>query len=211
MATSIRYPEDSALNGPLVWTKADWLCLTAVALGALLAVIPFLTTGIASDADMLMGVYRLFELEESLSAGALYPRIGSALNFSYGAPLFQFYPPLASYAALPFHLMGLGWIEAVKVVFALSLLLAGTGAYAYARRLFADRRAALVGAFAYLYAPYVLTNLYDRGAAAEALALGLLPWMVYSRTGFLTAKGTPGRGFRRRWLRWWSWPITSQP
>jgi hypothetical protein len=112
--------------------RADWHCLATVALGALLAVIPFWTAGIASDADMLMGVYRLFELAESWRAGALYPRIGPALNFSYGAPLFQFYPPLASYAALPFRLIGLGWIEAVKAVFALSLLLAGTGAYTYA-------------------------------------------------------------------------------
>ena len=102
------------------------------------------------------------------------------LNFGYSGPLFEYYPPLASYVALAFHWIGFGWIGAVKAGFTLALLLAGVGAYVYARWLFADRRAALVAGFAYLFAPYLLLNIYERGANAELLALGLLPWVFWA-------------------------------
>ena len=65
-------------------------------------------------------------------------------------------------------------------MFTISLALAGWGAYAYARWLFRDRRTGFVAGAAYLFAPYLLTNIYERGAAAEALALGLLPWVFWA-------------------------------
>jgi hypothetical protein len=54
--------------------------------------------------------------------------------------------------------------------------------YMLARSLFGPhgRWAALVAAVAYLYAPYLLTNVYIRGALAEALAQALLPWIFWS-------------------------------
>ena len=55
-------------------------------------------------------------------------------------------------------------------------------------------RAALVSGVAYLFAPYLLTVVYERGAAAEALALGLLPW-----TAWALHRSLYGRG--RLWLR----------
>ena len=117
------------------------------------------------------------------------------LNFGYSGPLFQYYPPLASYIALAFHWVGFGWIGAAKAGFTLALVLAGLGAYTYARWLFADRRAALVAGFAYLFAPYLLLNIYERGASAELLALGLLPWLFWTTHHLL-------RSENRSWL--WS-------
>ena len=55
----------------------------------------FWAPGIASSADMLMGIYRVFELAQAWHYGILYPRLGPDLKFGYGAPLFQVYPPLA--------------------------------------------------------------------------------------------------------------------
>jgi len=129
---------------------------------------------------MLIGVYRLFELDQSWAERIFFPRVAMGLNFGYSGPLFQYYPPLASYIALAFHWAGFGWIGAAKAGFTLALALAGLGAYTYARWLFADRRAALVAGFAYLFAPYLLLNTYERGASAELLALGLLPWVFWA-------------------------------
>ncbi len=164
----------------LPWTRLDWTAVFLLGLGVVLAIARSWQPGIASEADMLIGIYRVFELDQAWRQWLLYPRLGENLNFTYGAPLFQFYPPLASYVALAWRLAGLGSIEASKATFTIGLALAGGGAYAYARWLFRDRRAGFVAGAAYLFAPYLLTNIYERGAAAEALALGLLPWVFWS-------------------------------
>jgi hypothetical protein len=177
----------------LPWTWPDLACLALICLGILVAIRPFWQPGIASGADMLMGIYRTFELDRSWHSGVLYPRLGFDWMFTYSTPLFEFYPPLVSYGALVFHQAGLGWVESSKAMFTLSLLLAGIGAYVYARWLFGNRRAALVSALAYGLAPYLLTNVYERGAAAECLALALLPWVVWAAHHMLRTR-------RRGWL-----------
>ncbi len=164
----------------LSWSWLDVVCLSIIGLAVLVAIWPFWQPGIASSVDMHMAIYRLFELDRSLQSGVLYPRLGLDWNFTYGTPLFEFYPPLVSYGALVFRLIGLGWVESSKAMFTLSLLLAAIGAYVYGRWLFRDRRAALVTALAYGLAPYLLTDVYERGAAAECLALALLPWSIWA-------------------------------
>jgi len=160
--------------------RADLLAVIVICIGAVIAIRAFWQPGVASEADMLIGVYRLFELDQSWAEHIFFPRVAMGLNFGYSGPLFQYYPPLASYIALVFHWGGFGWIGAAKAGFTLALALAGLGAYTYARWLFADRRAALVTGFAYLFAPYLLLNIYERGANAELLALGLLPWVFWA-------------------------------
>lgn len=164
----------------LTWTWADWVSLALLGLGVALAIGRFWQPGVSSDADMLMGVYRVFELDQAWQKGVLFPRLGANLNFGYGAPLFQYYPPLVSYGALLFHKAGLGLIEASKAMFTVALLLASSGVYVYTRWLFRDRKAAFVGGAVYLFAPYLLTNVYERGAAAESLALAIVPWVFWS-------------------------------
>jgi hypothetical protein len=164
----------------MTWTRADWASLALLGLGVALAIARFWQPGVSSDADMLMGIYRVFELDQAWQRGVLFPRLGENLNFGYGAPLFQYYPPLASYGALIFHRAGLGLIEASKAMFTLALLLASSGVYVYTRWLFRNRTAAFVSGAVYLFAPYLLTNIYERGAAAESLALAIIPWVFWS-------------------------------
>ena len=102
------------------------------------------------------------------------------LNFGYGGPLFQYYPPLTSYLALFWHWTGLPWIEANKAVFTLALLLGGYGVYGYTRWLLGKRPAALLAASAYVLSPYLLLNVYERGALAEIFSLALLPWLLWA-------------------------------
>ncbi len=161
-------------------TKVDLAIGAGLVLVTFAAVLRFWQPGIASDNDMLIAVYRAFELDQSWHRQLFYPRLGMGLNFTYGGPLFEFYAPLVSYATLAFHWAGAGFVEASKAVFSLSLLSAGVGAFVYARDLFKDRRAALVAGVTYEIAPYLLGNLYERGAAAEQLALSLLPWAVWA-------------------------------
>lgn len=175
--TAKRRPKE---NHDLPWTWTDLLALVLICLGVVIAIYRFWQPGVSSEADMLIGVYRVFELDQAWRNWIFFPRLGPNLNFTYGAPLFQYYSPLASYVALILHWAGLGLIEAAKAVFTLNLALAGVGAYIYARWLFGSRQAALVSGLAYLLAPYLLTVIYERGAAAEGLALGLIPWVFWA-------------------------------
>ena len=136
--------------------------------------------GIPNPGDMLMSIYRLFELDQSWRNGVFFPRFGPNLNFGYSAPLFQFYPPLVSYGMFVFHKLGLGFLDAAKAMLTLNLLLAGLGTYGYARWLAGNRLVGVASALLYLLAPYMMTVTYERGAASESLALALLPWLFWS-------------------------------
>jgi hypothetical protein len=179
----------SGIPGPLT-RRCAWPDVASLLLVSLAIAVPIWTLwrpGVINEDDMLMAVYRLFELDKSWQEGVIFPRIALGLNFGYGGPLFQYYPPLATYLALPFHWVGLGWIEATKAVFTLGLLAAALGAYAYARWLLSEPRAALVVAAAYGLAPYLVLNTLERGALAELTALALLPWLFWAMHGLLRA------------------------
>jgi len=156
------------------------LGLALICLSVLFAIRSFWQPGIANDGDMLMAVYRVFELDQSWHGRVLFPRIAQGLYFGYGGPLFQYYPPLASYVGMAFHWVGLGWIESTKAVFTLALFVAGLGSYIFAFWLFDDHRAAIVSALGYMLAPYLLLDIYERGALAEFVALALLPWVFWA-------------------------------
>ncbi len=152
-------------------------------------------TGRPIEADFRLDVYRAFTLDQAWQARQLYPRLGMDLNFGYGGPLIQYYPPLGTYLTMGLHWLGLGWVEATKAAFTAALLLAGVGMYIYAGWLFRDRRGALVGGLGYLLAPYLLFCAYERGALAELLALSLLPWLFWAMHHVLREEG-----------RAWIWP-----
>ena len=135
----------------------------AIPLLAVVALIPLVREGIANSDDILITIYRVFSLHASWEAGIFYPRLSSDLAYAYGVPLFQFYPPLASYVAELFHLMGLGFIDAVKAAYFLGLVVAGLGMYILILRLFGSRAGALLAAVAYMYAPYQFVDIYTRG------------------------------------------------
>lgn len=173
-------PDTLALPYNLPWTRTDSLSISLILLSVAVAVWRFWQPGIPNTGDMLMSVYRVFELVKAWGYGILYPRLGPDLMFGYTAPLFQFYPPLVSYLAALLHSLGLPFIAAVKATLTLNLLLSGVGMYLYARRLLGNRCAAWVSAIVYALGPYFLLNVYERGAAAESLALMLLPWLVWA-------------------------------
>jgi hypothetical protein len=171
---------------------------------AWLALRAFWRPGMPIEADFLLDVYRSFTLDQAWQSRQFFPRLGMELNFGYGGPLFQYYPPLASYLTMVLHWLGLGWAEATKAAFTVALLLAGTGMYVFAGWLFRDRRAALVGGLGYMLAPYLLFCAYERGALAELLALGLLPWLFWAM-GRLVKPRTSLRDDGGAWI----WPASA--
>lgn len=153
---------------------------------ALPALQPFFQLGLTQSADGMLHVLRTALLAIHQQEGFFYPRWMPDLVLGYGYPLLSFYGPATYYLAAAFVFLGADPALALLLTFSTLLWLAGWGAYCLVYDLTAGverwRRhaAALVGAVAYLYAPYLLINVYARGAVAEVGAQMLLPWIVWS-------------------------------
>jgi hypothetical protein len=173
----------------LPWGRADWIALALIAAGTVAALWWYWGRTPHPYSDTTMAIYRAFEVDRSIARRLLYPRWAMDFNFAYGAPLLQYRAPLVHYLIPGFHWAGLGWINAARAVASLALFLSGAGMYVYARWLFADRRAALASATAYLFAPYILANIHERGALSEAAALAVLPWLAWAAHRALEEKG----------------------
>jgi len=92
-----------------------------------------------------------------------------------GMPVLQFYGPGTFYATLPFSLAGMSPMAVVKAGFLAFGALAAVTMYVAVARWTGDRRAGLVAATAYAFAPYRLLDTQYRAAFGASAALALLP------------------------------------
>jgi hypothetical protein len=119
-----------------------------------------------------------------IAGGEWYPRWLSASNDGLGAPVFFYYPPMASYASSPFGLLfgardPNGWLETGFSTF-LAVLLSAISAYFWLRS-HASGEAAAFGAAIYVIAPYHLAvDLYLRGATAELWGFVWMPLILFA-------------------------------
>lgn len=166
--------------------QRPWLALPVLVLPALR---PFQTLGLPRSADGALHLLRLALLDYHLSLGTLYPRWLPELVVGLGYPLFSFYSPSTYYLGEALHLLGLSLPAALMAAFAVLVIVAGFGMYRLACDVLGQehRWAALLAAVAYMYAPYLLTNVYIRGAIAEVGAQALLPWILWSWRRLITA------------------------
>ena len=154
-------------------------CLLLVILFSLLVIGPLLQPGYFWYAhDARHSVYFLFELDRGIQDGILYPRWQPDFAFGYGYPFFNIYGPLSSYLGEAFHLLGLGFTDAVKAVFALSVVGSGLTMYSFVKQTL-GRQAGLVAAVAYMVLPYRLVDLYVRAALAESVAHLFVPLVLW--------------------------------
>jgi hypothetical protein len=122
-------------------------------------------------------------------------RVGLAWTPAIGQP----YDLLRGEGWLPYwlaaglRLLGLSGLSVVKLVLIAAVLAGAFGTYGWARRSLGPWPG-LLAAMVYVFWPLGLATIYVRGAYAEAVLLGLLPWVWWSAQ----AARTPGR--RGAWL-----------
>ncbi|MBI5879290.1 MAG: glycosyltransferase family 39 protein [Chloroflexi bacterium] len=128
--------------------------------------------------DARHSVYFLFEFNRAI-ADQWWPRWMPDFTFGYGYPFFNINSPLAYFAGVGFLRLGLDYVDATKLVFALAIMLSGWAMFGFVRsRLNAN--AALVAGLVYVYAPYHLVDVYVRAALAETVALVFLPLCLWA-------------------------------
>ncbi len=124
-----------------------------------------------------MQTMRLFQLDKCVRDGQIPCRWVPDLGYSYGYPLFNYYPPLPYYLGEFFHLLGFSLINSVKLLFGLGFILSGLFMYFLAREFWGDLGGFLAAIF-YVYAPYHAVDVYVRGAMAEHWALVWFPLIL---------------------------------
>ncbi|WP_221793558.1 hypothetical protein [Aquisediminimonas sediminicola] len=151
--------------------------LPPVALICAWAVLLMLPEIIAGPIYVESGGYNLVwgeQIAALMRQGEFYPRWLPESWDGFGSPSFYFYAPLY------FLTLGLVSLSGVKLVAALSITslfflgLSGLTMRAWLAG-FASPRVALIGALAYMAAPYHLHDIYARAALAEASAFAMVP------------------------------------
>ncbi len=148
--------------------------------GMLLALQPLLR-GQFPQADATLHLYWLAQLQRAIQHGIIFPRWLADLGLGYGYPLFNYYAPLGDYLALPALGLGANVQTALSLSFALALLTVTLGIYGWTRELF-GKTAAIGAAVCVGYAPYILYDIYHRGALAESWGLAMLSMVAWGMT-----------------------------
>ena len=121
----------------------------------------------------------LFEFNKSLLSGQLPPRFVPDLSFGFGYPLFNFVFPLPFYVGELLHLFGLSFVDSVKGVFLISIILSAIGMY-FLLKEYTTKTLSFLGALLYVYTPYRSTDIYVRGAIGEAASFVFFPLIILS-------------------------------
>lgn len=159
-------------------TMRWWLVIIIL---SLLPLSDFLKTGLPITHDGQDHVARIANFYQSLSEGNIAPRWAANLNWGYGHPILMFLYPLPSYIASLFHFIGFSFVDATKIVFAVSYIASIAAMFAWASAQFGNI-SGVVAAILYGFAPYRFVDLYVRGAIGEHVAFVWPPIVFW---GFL--------------------------
>lgn len=165
----------------MFWLKENRKTLSFVLLVILLSlpsVFSLLKPGFFNSDDGEWMIIRSSAFYQAFREGQFPVRFLERLNFGYGYPVANFLYPGFLYLSVFIHLLGLGFVATIKIIFAFSMVLSGVFCFLWLSKLF-DRVSSLIGCLLYLYLPYHLHDLYTRGSIGEILALAVIPFVLW--------------------------------
>lgn len=121
-------------------------------------------------------IARLQQMSTALGVGQFPVRWVPDLR--YGEPVFNFYAPLPYYLGALIHLLGFNFIWTAKILFMLAAVLSAAAMYVLGKKLF-GRKAGMLAAVLYTYAPYKAVDMYVRGSLSELWAFIFFPLIFY--------------------------------
>ena len=184
-------PEDFSTKRPTLPTREGLAALALYSAG----VLAFLGTALLSGGKLVLGdsqsdvwkhLWGAWWMGEELRQGR-FPTWTDLQNFPFGGSLYVIDPLNAFLAGMGTPLAGL--VQSYNLVMAFQVLAAAMGAWALARYVTGDGRAALVAGAAYGFCPFLLTSGVSSGIAETSnlawLPLGLLGLLM----GFSGSRG----------------------
>ena len=143
--------------------------------------------------DGLIHMYRIRALADALRAGVLYPRWFPDYSFGYGYPVLNYYPPLFYYPSALLNLAGLDMVASLRLPIAIAFALSALWMFRLARLFFAVWPAAAC-AICYLFYPYRMIDLFERGAFPELAAFLWLPLISFYAVQAVAARSQQANG-----------------
>lgn len=141
-------------------------------------ILPYFKTGFFPTHDGEWAVVRLSDMYREVKDLQFPPRISGYLNFEYGYPLFNFAYPMPYYLGLFFVFLKLGFVNAVKILFSLSVIFSFLSMFFLSKTLWKNNLAGFVSGILYIYVPYRIVDLFVRGSLGESLAFVLFPLIL---------------------------------
>lgn len=178
----MNYTENIAMKSNLL---KDFLICIVLLVICIPAVKDLFIPGGYTSHDFTHHVIRQISMDKLLNEGQLPPRWSGELNHEYGYPVFLFNYPLPPIIGEIFHKLGWGYVDSVKAILILSILISPIGMYLFLKSLFNDRLAAFLGAVFWVYAPVRFLNVYVAAAVGNALACGIVPFVFWCTTEVL--------------------------
>lgn len=159
--------------------RSQGLWLLLLLLLSLPALIALFHPGFMQTDDGNWMVIRFSAFYQALRDGQFPVRWLGRLNSGYGYPVADFLYPGFLYLGVPLQILTSNVVTTVKLLFGLSLVTGSVGMYLWLSSKF-DRFGALVGALVYLYTPYHLYDMTQRGSLGEILALAVVPFVFWA-------------------------------
>lgn len=127
--------------------------------------------------DLQVG--RLYQMELCFRDRQIPCRWVPDMGYSYGYPLFNFYPPFPYYLGMIFRGLGFSLIDSIKILFVLGFFASAFFMFLLGKELWGEI-GGLVSSVFYLFAPYHSVDVYVRGAMNEFWALAWFPLIFWS-------------------------------
>ncbi len=152
--------------------KNSLLIPVLIVMGIALALVlwPLTHAGFYVSDDGEWMVIRLSAFYQSLANGQFPVRYLGRLHNSYGYPVANFLYPGFLYIGSLLHLIGLSFLDSVKVILGASVIGAAAAIFIALRNRFRIVPS-LVGSLSFIFSPYLLYDLYRRGSVGEVLAM----------------------------------------
>ncbi len=142
--------------------------------------IPYIHSGYFPTHDGEWAVVRLSDMFRTLRDLQIPARYSGNLNFGFGYPLFNFTYPFPYYLGVLIHMLGIGFVDTVKLMFALTLPTSAFFMFLASRKIWENNWAGIISSALYLYFPYRLVDLFVRGSIGESFAFMLFPIVLFS-------------------------------
>ncbi len=146
-----------------------------MAAAVLFASLPVFFGGFRFGDDGIFHLARLENLKSALREGQIPARVGGFSYSGFGAATSVFYPDVFLYPFALMRIAGATEVFTVRTLFICIHIASCASMYFTAWRLTKDRNAAACAAVFYTLALYRLSDVYDRFALGEALAMVFLP------------------------------------
>lgn len=138
--------------------------------------------------DGIQHVSRLIGTYQSITEGQTFPVIMSKFCNGFGYSWNLFYSPLTAYLPLIFKVLGASFIGSMKLFMFFVVFLSGITMYFFTKEVTKNNKIAVIAGILYIFAPYRLTDMYERCALSELVSFVFLPMIFQGLYGIIKLK-----------------------